>query len=102
MDTFVQYQSARAIRDAARQPGGMAGIGAGAAVGRTVAQSMAKSLDSAKETKENKTKKTEKPTTEKASVSVADQLVKYKDLLDKGILTQEEYDEVKTILLKEI
>ena len=34
--------------------------------------------------------------------SVADQLIKYKDLLDKGILTQEEFDEVKRMLLKEI
>lgn len=45
MDTFIQYQSARAIRDAAKQKGGLAGLGAGAVVGRTVAKSMADSLD---------------------------------------------------------
>ena len=102
MDTFVQYQSARAIRDAARQPGGVSGIGAGMAVGRAVASNMDSSLSKTQTRK----KKTEKPETtketKKDATSIADQLVKYKELLDKGVLTQEEYDEVKAILLKEI
>jgi membrane protease subunit (stomatin/prohibitin family) len=37
MNTFMQYQSARAMRDAAKQSGGMAGIGAGMALGNTMA-----------------------------------------------------------------
>jgi membrane protease subunit (stomatin/prohibitin family) len=37
MNTFMQYQSARAMRDAARQRGGLAGIGAGMALGNTIA-----------------------------------------------------------------
>lgn len=100
MDTFVQYQAARAIRDVAKQPGGMSGIGAGIGVGRVVAQTMTESLE------KPKTKKTTSPKKENTSSSpkesVADQLVKYKGLLDKGILTQEEFDEVKSMLLKEI
>ncbi len=37
MDTFVQYQSARALRDAAQQDGGLAGLGASFAIGQTLA-----------------------------------------------------------------
>ncbi len=100
MDSFVQYQSARAIRDAARQPGGLAGVGAGIAVGQSVAASMDASLgkkaDKAKTAAENSAKSLE------GSVSIADTLAKYKELLDSGALTQEEYDEVKASLLKKI
>ena len=114
MDTFVQYQSARAIRDAAQQPGGFAGIGVGAAVGGVVAKNVSGSLsntDSKSKKKEPKTegsvgsgtgtgKKNDKQ--KNPEFSVADQLIKYKKLLDEGVLTQEEFDEVKAMLLKEI
>lgn len=103
MDTFVQYQSARAIRDAAQQKGGLAGIGAGMAVGRTVAKNINESLD--KPSKKNAAEQDgddKKISKIQNAASVADKLVKYKDLLDKGILTQEEFDEVKSMLLKEI
>lgn len=33
---------------------------------------------------------------------IADKIGKYKKLLDEGVLTQEEFDEVKAMLLKEI
>lgn len=105
MDTFVQYQSARAIRDAAKQPGGLAGVGAGAAVGRAVANNMNESLGSDKKSKgSKKTAASEKaaPSEKPAAASVAEQLVKYKELLDQGILTQEEFDEVKKSLLKDL
>lgn len=92
MDTFVRYQSARAIRDVAKQPGGMSGIGAGIGVGKMVAQTMNDSLDGTKTKKQTKNPKE----------SLADQLIKYKGLCDKGILTQEEFDQLKRMLLKEI
>ena len=98
MDTFVQYQAARAIRDVAKQPGGMAGIGAGLGVGRMVSEVMSEALEP--RTRKAAAKKNEAAARPKESV--ADQLIKYKDLLDKGILTQEEFDEVKRMLLKEI
>lgn len=108
MDTFIQYQSARAIRDAAKQKGGLAGLGAGAVVGRTVAKSMADSLDrpsgrKKQEPAEEKTVKKElaKENTVNAG-DIADKIGKYKKLLDEGVLTQEEFDEVKAMLLKEI
>ncbi len=97
MDSFVQYQSARAIRDAAKQPGGLAGMGAGLAVGRSVAENMDSSLG-----KKADNKKTAENVSVEGSASVADTLAKYKELLDAGALTQEEYDDVKASLLKKI
>lgn len=40
MEEFIQYQSARAIRDAAKQSGGVAGLGASVVVGQQIAQTM--------------------------------------------------------------
>ncbi len=91
MDDFVQYQSARAIRDAAKQPGGLAGVGAGMAVGKNVADSMDTTLNKDKDDKK-----------EDKSASTADTLVKYKELLDQGVLTQEEFDSIKAKLLEDL
>lgn len=84
MDAFMQYQTARAMRDASKQKGGLAGLGAGMALGNT----MAKNIQNVSETLEQ-------------SKSKAEQLRELKSLLDEGILTQEEFDaEKKTILAK--
>ncbi len=90
MDNFIQYQSARAIRDAAKQKGGLAGIGAGMAVGRTVASTIDTNLS--KSTK----------STQESSEETIEKLLKYKQLLDQGILTQEEFEELKTKLIKDL
>lgn len=84
MDAFIQYQTARAMRDASKQKGGLAGLGAGMALGNT----MAKNIQNVSETQDS-------------SKSKAEQLRELKSLLDEGILTQEEFDaEKKTILAK--
>lgn len=84
MDAFMQYQTARAMRDASKQKGGLAGLGAGMALGNT----MAKNIQNVSETQDQ-------------SKSKAEQLRELKSLLDEGILTQEEFDaEKKTILAK--
>lgn len=84
MDAFMQYQTARAMRDVSKQKGGLAGLGAGMALGNT----MAKNIQNVSETQEQ-------------SKSKAEQLRELKSLLDEGILTQEEFDaEKKTILAK--
>lgn len=82
MDTFMQYQTARAMRDASKQQGGLAGLGAGMAMGKKMISNFdANSSNNVK--------------------SKADQLRELKALLDEGILTQEEFDsEKKTILSK--
>jgi membrane protease subunit (stomatin/prohibitin family) len=42
MQTFVQYQSVRAMRDAAKQKGGLAGLGVGMGLGRKMAEDISK------------------------------------------------------------
>jgi len=44
LDRYAKFQSAEAIEAAASQPGGMAGLGAGAAAGMAIGQTMAASL----------------------------------------------------------
>ncbi|MNP23712.1 hypothetical protein D3C76_1164300 [compost metagenome] len=120
MQEFIQYQSAKAIRDAANQPGGVAGLGAGAYIGNVITSTMHESFgnkdivkikcptcgklnsDNLKfcgECGANLTAESEKKDLIKSSI--ADELIKYKKLLDKGILTQSEFDEIKSKLLKD-
>lgn len=83
METFVQYQTARAMRDAAKQEGGLAGLGAGVAFGNTIAQNVQNVSNSGQQTK-----------------SRAEQLRELKGLFDDGILTQEEFDSEKKRILQ--
>ncbi len=82
MTFFMQYQTARAMRDASKQQGGLAGLGAGLALGNTMAQSVQTTI----------------PTGE--SKSMAEQLRELKALLDEGILTQEEFNAEKKEILE--
>lgn len=85
MASFMQYQTARAMRDAAKQKGGLAGLGAGMALGNTMAQGIQQASGTAADPR-----------------SKAEQLRELKSLLDEGILTQEEFDaEKKAILNKQ-
>ena len=82
MESFVQYQTARAMRDAANQEGGLAGLGAGLAFGNTIAQNVQNVSSSNVPLK-----------------SKIEQLRELKGLLDDGILTQEEFDTEKKSIL---
>lgn len=82
MGTFMQYQTARAMRDAAKQKGGLAGLGAGMALGNTMAKNIQETTNPPKEEK-----------------SKVEQLRELKALLDEGILTQEEFDAEKKAIL---
>ena len=83
MESFMKYQTARAMRDAAKQKGGWAGLGAGMALGNTMAQNVQKSSGSDNQSK-----------------SRAEQLRELKALLDEEILTQDEFDEEKKRILR--
>ncbi len=86
MATYMQYQTARAMRDASKQEGGLAGLGAGMAIGNTMAKAV----------EEATAPSTSVP---KQEPSKAELLRELKALLDEGILTQEEFDiEKKKIL----
>lgn len=82
MDSFVQYQTARAMRDAAQQEGGLAGLGAGLALGNSMAQNINDNLQPSGSAK-----------------SKVEQLRELKELLDEGILTQEEFNVEKKKIL---
>lgn len=82
MGSFVQYQTARAMRDAAKQKGGLAGLGAGVAFGNTIAQNV-QSVSAVNTPAKSK----------------AERLRELKSLLDEGILTQDEFDAEKKQIL---
>lgn len=85
MRSFMQYQTARAMRDLAGKDSGLGGLGAGMAFGRTMVQNI-QDMGGQKEEKKSRT----------------EQLRELKSLLDEGILTQEEFEaEKKEILKKE-
>ena len=80
MGTFMQYQTARAMRDASKQRGGLAGLGAGMAMGQKMAETISNTN-----------------TDSKTSI---EQLKEYKELLDSGIITEEEFNALKKKILK--
>lgn len=80
MDNFMKYQTARAMRDASKQKGGLAGLGAGFAFGNHVSQTIGNNMN----------------TEDKSNVN---KIREYKKLLDEGIITEEEFREVKKQIL---
>ncbi len=82
--TFLEYQNARALRDAAKQEGGLAGLGAGVALGGVITDQVVS------------TSKDNDASAEKDPVQAVRDL---KELLDEDIITQEEFDKKKKELL---
>ena len=81
LDQYIQYQTVQAMRDAAKQEGGLAGLGASAAIGNTIASSLPR------------------PDAAAEGTNPVDEIRKYKSLLDDGIITQEEFNKKKQELL---
>ena len=81
MNTYVQYQTVRAMRDASKQDGGLAGLGAGVAFGNQIAGTVASTV------------------TQESEDSIA-KLRAYKQLLDDGIISEEEFNKLKKQTLK--
>lgn len=78
MNSFVQYNTMRAIQDAAKQDGGLASIGASVSLGNRMMDNF------------EKTDRTNN----------VDKIREFKKLLDEGIITQEEFDKKKKELLE--
>ena len=109
MQGFTQYQTATAIPLAAQNEGGMAGIGAGVGVGLGIGQQMAQAMGQGI----NPAATTAAAAPAAASIAAApaaaasaDDIVatleKLHGLVDKGILTQAEFDAKKAELLQKL
>ncbi|WP_434776901.1 SPFH domain-containing protein [Neisseria sp. Ec49-e6-T10] len=103
MNRFMQYQTAESIPLAAQNEGGLAGIGAGLAAGVNMGQMMSNAMTQA--TAQNPAQIVEQapaapvePTVDAPEV----RLQKLKEMLDKGLISQEDYDEVKAAILKQM
>lgn len=90
MAKYTQYQVATSIPLAAQNEGGVAGVGAGLAAGMAMGQAMTDGLRAA----------------QGAAPASADdptaRLEKLKGMLDKGLISQADYDSAKTEILKKL
>ncbi len=99
MDAYTRYQAAEAIEHAAKNEGGMAGIGAGLGVGMNMGQVMSEAM-APKAQPQQSSQPAAAP--EAAPVDFAAKLSQLKALLDQGLISQEDYDETKTKILTQL
>jgi membrane protease subunit (stomatin/prohibitin family) len=101
LNKYTQYQTANAIPIAAANEGGIAGIGAGLASGMAIGQQMAQGLA-------NGMQNGGAATTAQQQVGAAEveppeaRLEKLKGLLDKGLISQGDFDGAKAEVLKRL
>ncbi|TFW29541.1 SPFH domain-containing protein [Massilia horti] len=98
MGGFTQFQVASSIPLAAQNEGGIAGIGAGIGAGMAIGQTMAQGLAGAY----TPPQPAATPAAAPAAESIEDRLQKLKGLLDKGLISQADYDGTKAELLKKL
>lgn len=126
MEGFIRYQSARAIRDAAGSKNGVAGLGASIAVGKQIAKTMSNDIGEISKVQvrcnkcgalnnekvkycaecgeklvieKNNKERIVVEDKEENTKDIYAELKKYKELLDNGTLTQEEYNYIKDKIL---
>lgn len=100
MGGFTQFQVASSIPLAAQNEGGIAGLGAGVGAGMAVGQAMAQGLSGAFAQPQAAAAVAAAPAA--AAESIEDRLGKLKGLLDKGLISQADYDGTKAELLKKL
>jgi membrane protease subunit (stomatin/prohibitin family) len=99
MAGFTKYQVASSIPLAAQNEGGMAGIGAGLGAGMTIGQVMGQAMTGALNPA---APPAAAAPAAPAQESIEDRLGKLKGLLDKGLISQDDYDSTKAELLKKL
>jgi membrane protease subunit (stomatin/prohibitin family) len=104
MGKFTQYQTATAIPEAAKNPGGGAGIGmslgAGLVMGQQMAQSMGAGLVGGQVDATQKGNTHNAP--QAAGEDVAAKLIQLKSLFDQNLINQAEYEAKKKDLLSRL
>jgi membrane protease subunit (stomatin/prohibitin family) len=103
MGGFTQFQVASSIPLAAQNEGGIAGIGAGVGAGMAVGQAMAQGMAGAFAPQQPAPAPATAPApTQAAAEPIEERLGKLKTLLDKGLISQTDYDSAKAELLKKL
>ena len=103
LNQYTQYQAANAIPLAAQNEGGMAGIGASMAAGMAMGQTMAKAFNPSAVAQSVLGSGTAAPTPPATSSDdPTARLEKLKGLLDKGLISQADYDTAKAEVLKKL
>ena len=103
LNKYTQYQVANAIPLAAKNEGGVAGIGAGLAAGAALGQTMAQGLAAAGKTAASPATSVSPPAAgTPATEDPAVRLGQLKSLLDKGLISASDYESAKTELLKKL
>ncbi|MHA6824109.1 SPFH domain-containing protein [Ralstonia pseudosolanacearum] len=101
MQRFTQYQTAESLPLAARNEGGFAGTGAGLTAGMVLGQTMAENLRTSLQGNAGAAPAAQPaaPASPTADDPAA-RLAKLKELLDKGLITQADFDAGKAAVLK--
>jgi membrane protease subunit (stomatin/prohibitin family) len=97
MKQYTQFEAAEALKEAAANPGGIAGAGAGLGAGLAMAQAIGGAMNAAAPAAAGATPAP--PAAESDPVAMIERLG---GLLQKGILTQAEFDAKKAELLRQI
>ena len=105
LNKYTQYQTANAIPLAAQNEGGMAGVGASMAAGMAMGQAMAgamnKAFNPAAVAQSVLGEQAAAPSSATSDDPTA-RLEKLKGLLDKGLISQADYDTAKADVLKKL
>ncbi len=96
MNTFTQYQAAQAMREAAQQPGGAAGMSMGMGAGFGMGQMMANAMAQAQQPR------APQAAPQPAAPTLESRLRKLKSLLDSGLIDQATFAAKRDALLSEI
>jgi membrane protease subunit (stomatin/prohibitin family) len=104
MGSFTQFQVASSIPLAAQNEGGLAGVGAGVGAGMAVGQAMAQGLSGAfaPPASPGAAAPAAAAAPEGPADPIEERLAKLKGLLDKGLISQADYDSAKGELLKKL
>ena len=104
MGRFTQYQAANSLPLAAQNEGGIAGIGAGLAAGVGMGQIMGDAMRAGLAGAATGAPAAGTPATGAAAADMTPEarLAKLKELLDKGLIAQTDYDTAKAEVLKKL
>ena len=103
MARFTQYQTASSIPLAAQNEGGIAGLGAGMAAGVGMGQIMAGAMAGSMAGMGQPTPAAQPATPASAGTETPEaKLARLKQMLDNGLITQQDYDATKTEILKQM